>query len=330
MNGSELINAIIATTRLPEDEPYYSFHLQGAFQDYIVNVEKRYSSVIYNVGRDLHGHKLPKCYYDWAAFYVFDECNGLQIISENNKLLVSEAKTIDPCACKKHCNYINCNSISEPKIYTESLTINGTQYTRTIETYVNDGYLIHKVTEPVTQDGVIKMITRVEIEDQLDLDQSGCVMDTPKNTESLCKVAGFVSVGCHCKTKYCEGNSLISDNPHGSFYVKEETGEIIFSPELRNKRVYLEYYENYYYEDFIIPPFAYDFLLREVIRRTYEFVPEKKSVFLDTMFYNKLRHARLKLNSKGFNLLDYYKSLYRTKYNYNAKFTPARLSSHLG
>jgi hypothetical protein len=130
---------------------------------------------------------------------VQDECGQLQPLGFNPNMNTLKNACPTSCSCGCGGQGTLCGMVDNIQMRTETININGTDYTKRIWNRTDDaGNLTEVIETPVWDagEGAIEMVERVNIVCALDTTQSGCIADTKPNRQKLIDHCGCYIPSC--------------------------------------------------------------------------------------------------------------------------------------
>lgn len=217
----------------------YASYLETVYIE--LSLDVTYQSVIrkFAINKRLNSFPIPQdCVLLYAVGYI-DECSVVKPLWYNldmPKDILFENGV--PCECDSCGTHANCSTIKSFDEIEETITILGTDYTKTTKTTtLNDGTVVRKIVEPVlSSSNTVSMVTTERELCKLDLLPCGCVDSTPENTEKVNKLC------CECSSlsTNCGTYNRLQKKDHS--YALDITGtQILFGNDYPYNYVILKY-----------------------------------------------------------------------------------------
>lgn len=220
----------------------YASYLETVYAE--LSLDVTYQSVIrkFQINKRINSFAIPSdCVLLYAVGH-YDDCGVVKPLWYNldmPKDILFENGV--PCECDSCGDHANCKTIKSFDEIEETITISGTDYTKTTKTTtLTDGSVVRKVTEPVlTSGGRVDMVTSENELCKLDLLPCGCVKNTQENNEKVNKL------NCECSSlsTNCGTYNRLQKKEHG--YSIDITGtQILFDNSYPYDYVILKYLKN--------------------------------------------------------------------------------------
>lgn len=197
-------------------------------------------SVMLAVSPNTHTATLP-CDFDGEIFVGVINSKGLKesLIYNSD---ITNTRFIEDIPCEDKCERCNqdkgiCDDITVTST-TETVSINGTDYTKTIvkKLYENGDYYL-ETTTPIwdTEEAAISYSTKKDFITNFSLKECGCLEDD---------AATVAQIQTYCPDTYCcyYATTCGCSQQWGGFRIFEENGLIQFDINFPFDKVYLEYY----------------------------------------------------------------------------------------
>lgn len=180
----------------------YASYLETVYNE--LSLDVTHQSVIrkYQINKRLNSFAIPNDCMILFAVGCEDECGVIKPLWYNLNMpkdILFENGV--PCECDTCGTHSNCSTIKSFDEILETITINGTDYTKTVKTTtLTDGTVIRKVVEPIlNSENEVEMVTSQNELCKLDMLPCGCVAETTENNEKvnkLCCDCSSLSTNC--------------------------------------------------------------------------------------------------------------------------------------